>query len=68
MADKLLNRTVEEINPLLDKLDSDYSRSEIDSLIAGINASITTIQTNISALSERIGALENSGTEGGENS
>lgn len=31
---KRLNRTVEEINPLLDKLDEDYTKAEIDTLIA----------------------------------
>lgn len=68
MAEKLPNRTVEEINPLLDKIDNDYSRLEIDSLISAINESITTIQTNISALSERVSTLENADKEGGENS
>lgn len=29
---KRLNRTVEEINPLLDKIDNDYSKEEIDEL------------------------------------
>lgn len=58
MAEKLLNRTVEDINPLLDKIDNNYSRQEIDSLISAVNE-------KISALSERVGVLEN---KGGENS
>ncbi len=37
MANKSFNRTVEEINPLLDKIDNDYSKSEIDGLISAIN-------------------------------
>lgn len=58
---KSFNRTVEEINPLLDKIDNNYSRNEIDSLLAAINQSIATI-------SERVSILENQNAEGGEDS
>lgn len=41
---KRLNRTVEEINPLLDKLDEDYTKAEIDTYLEG-KQSVPTIST-----------------------
>ncbi len=58
---KSFNRLVEEINPLLDKIDNDYDKEEINSLLAAINQSIA-------AISERVSILENQNTEGGEDS
>lgn len=54
---KSFNRLVEEINPLLDKIYADYSKSEVDSLISNISANITSLTDTLTALSESITAL-----------
>lgn len=51
MANKSLNRTVEEVNTLLDKLSNDYTKETIDIKIAEINS-------KIESLTERVTALE----------
>lgn len=38
------NRTVAQINPLLDKIDNDYTKAEIDGLIAGISTDAITLK------------------------
>lgn len=38
------NRTVAQINPLLDKIDNDYTKAEIDDLIAGISTDAVTLK------------------------
>ena len=38
------NRTVAQINPLLDKIDNDYTKAEIDDLIAGVSTDAITLK------------------------
>lgn len=41
------NRTVAQINPLLDKIDNDYSKAEIDDLLASISTDAVTLKGTV---------------------